>query len=241
MEKFANINFNNLPNHIGIIMDGNGRWAKKRLMARKAGHKAGATALRKLSEAMNAYGFKNLTVFAFSTENWKRSAEEVSDIMNLLRDYIKQYIEDTEKNNMRINVIGDITRLDQDIQDSIRHLQDLTINKEGMCINIAINYGSRDEIIRAVRNMAKACQKNRLSPEDIDEALFSSYLDTAGFNDPELLIRTSGEKRISNFMLWQCAYSELYFSDKLWPDFGINDLMAAVYDYQNRNRRFGGR
>ena len=239
--KNFDINYDRLPSHIAIIMDGNGRWAKKRLLTKKAGHKAGAQALRTLSEEMNKLGFRCLTIYAFSTENWKRSEEEVYDLMNLLRDYIKQYINDTKKNNMRINTVGDISKLDSDLQISIAHLKDLTINNEGMCVNIAVNYGGRDEIVRAARDIAKTYSEGNLRASDVSEELFSEYLDTAEFPDPELLIRTSGEMRLSNFMLWQCAYSELYFSQKLWPDFKINDLLEAVYNFQNRDRRFGGR
>ena len=241
MKKNVGIDKEHLPHHIAIIMDGNGRWAKKRFLIRKAGHKAGAQALRSLAEKMNGMGFPMLTVYAFSTENWKRSEAEVYDLMNLLRDYIRQYIEDTKKNNMRINVIGDKTRLDADLQESIAHLEQLTKNNEGMCVNIAINYGGRDDILRAAKKAAKDAAAGRIQLKELDEALFSHYLDTGDLPDPELLIRTSGEMRLSNFMLWQCAYAELYFCDKLWPDFTMNDLLEAVAVYQERERRFGGR
>lgn len=241
MKKKFDINLDEIPKHIAIIMDGNGRWAKKRFLARKAGHKAGAQALRNLSEEMNKLGFQYLTIYAFSTENWKRSEEEVYDLMNLLRDYIKQYIADTKKNNMRINVIGDISKLDEDLRESIEYLKQLTVENKGMCVNIAVNYGGRDEIVRAAIKIAWECYENRISLDDISGELFSAYLDTGKFPDPELLIRTSGEMRLSNFLLWQCAYSELYFSEKLWPDYKIDDLLEAVYFFQNRERRFGGR
>lgn len=241
MKKKFEITLEKIPKHIAIIMDGNGRWAKKRFLTRKAGHKAGAQALRILSEEMNKLGFQYLTIYAFSTENWRRSEEEVYDLMNLLRDYIKQYIADTKKNNMRINVIGDISKLDEDLRESIEYLKQLTLENKGMCVNIAINYGGRDEIVRAAKGIVRDCCENRINMNDINGELFSSYLDTGKFPDPELLIRTSGEMRLSNFLLWQCAYSELYFSDKLWPDYKIDDLLEAVYFFQNRERRFGGR
>ncbi|MDR2903634.1 MAG: isoprenyl transferase [Clostridiales bacterium] len=241
MKKKNEIDLNRLPEHIAIIMDGNGRWAKKRLLSRKAGHKAGAQALRVLSEEMNAMGFHYLTVYAFSTENWNRSEEEVYDLMNLLRDYIQQYIEDTKKNNMRVNVIGDRSRLDRDLQDSIAYLEQLTLENDGLCVNIAVNYGGRDEITRAAKKLAADCMDRKINLDEINPDRFAAYLDTTDIPDPELLIRTSGEMRLSNFILWQCAYSEFYFSDKLWPDYKIADLLEAIWHFQNRDRRFGGR
>lgn len=239
--KTNSVDFSKLPGHIAIIMDGNGRWAKKHLLTRKAGHRAGAQNLRKLSEKMNELGFNNLTVYAFSTENWRRSSEEVYDLMNLMRDFIRQYIEDAKKNSMRINTIGDISQLDTDLQESIAFLKELTRSKDGMKINIAINYGGRDDIVRSAKRIAADVKSGELSPENITEQVFASYIDTSDDIDPELIIRTGGELRISNFLLWQCAYSEFYFCDTLWPDFSIENLLDAVWAFQNRNRRFGVR
>ena len=234
------IDYENLPSHIAIIMDGNGRWAKKRFLNKRAGHKAGAEALRKLSRECEKIGIKHLTVYAFSTENWKRSEDEVSSLMDLLKNYIQQYIDDVDKHNMRLTVIGDCSLLDKELNEKIIFLEETTKNKTGLRLNIALNYGSRDEIVRATK---KLCQevKQGLDIESIDEKMFSEFLDTRGIPEPELLIRTSGELRISNFLLWQLAYTEFFFSDRLWPDFTINDLLEAVATYQSRDRRFGGR
>ena len=231
----------NLPNHIAIIMDGNGRWAKKRMLTHNAGHRAGGQALKKLILKMNENGFKTLTVFAFSSENWKRSPAEVAGLMDLMRGYIQEYIDDNEKNNIRINVIGDMSRLDDDLRRRIENLKSITRNNGGMLLNIAINYGGRDDIVRAAGTLAARAASGEIKAADIDENVFSSCLDTRGEPDPDLLIRTSGEMRISNFLLWQLAYSELYFSDKLWPDFTFDDLMTAVEKFRGRERRFGGR
>lgn len=235
------VDLTNLPRHVGIIMDGNGRWAKKFLLTKKAGHAAGAQNLRKISEQMNEMGFEIMTAYAFSTENWSRSDEEIADLMNLLRDYIQQYINDTKKNNMRISVIGDTARLAPDLRDKIKYLTELTKDNPGMRVNIAISYGGRDEIVRAVKRISSDIANKRHSVDEIDEDFFSKYLDTADLPDPDLLIRTSGEMRISNFLLWQMAYTEFYFCDKLWPDFNKDDLLDAIYFYQNSDRRYGGR
>lgn len=230
-----------MPQHIAIIMDGNGRWATKRALPRKAGHKAGAEALERIIYAARDLGLHHLTVYAFSTENWKRSAEEVGAIMDLLRFYLKNYFKKFAADNVRMNVIGDITRLDADIQESIREIEALSEEKDGLFVHIALNYGGRDELRRAVTKLAADVAAGQLLPADITEAVISDALDTAGTPDPELLIRTSGEERISNFLLWQIAYSEFYFSELLWPDFDKNELEKAIYYYQNRERRFGGR
>lgn len=231
----------NIPKHVAIIMDGNGRWAAKRALPKKAGHKAGAQTLEKISQAAIDLGIEHLTVYAFSTENWKRSEEEVKGIMDLLRSYLKTYIDRAKKDNVKVHIIGDISRLDQDIQDSIVELEQLTAQKTGMHLHIALNYGGRDEILRAVRKVAKKVLDGEVYPEEIEDTLFESCLDTTQVPDPELLIRTSGEERISNFLLWQVAYSEFSFTEKLWPDFTEQDLKMAIYQYQNRERRFGGR
>ena len=235
------IDYEKLPKHIAIIMDGNGRWATKRALPRKAGHKAGASALEKVIESAREMGIEHLSVYAFSTENWKRSPQEVADIMNLLRQYLTTYFTRFLKDNVRMKVIGDIHRLDKDIQDKIIEIEELSKNKDGMIVNIALNYGGRDELRRCVQALAKEVEAGELQAEDISEEMIASHLDTFRSPDPELLIRTSGEERISNFMLWQIAYSELYFTDVLWPDFGEEELKKAIYYYQNRDRRFGGR
>lgn len=237
----VNIDNQNIPSHVAIIMDGNGRWASKRMLPKKAGHKAGAQTLEDISRAAIDLGIKYLTVYAFSTENWKRSNEEVSGIMDLLRSYLKNYINRAKKDDVRVKIIGDITRLDKDIQEQIVELEKLTSNKNKMTLNIALNYGGRDEIVRAVKKISECVKNGSLSVDDITEQTIYNALDTCGMPDPELLIRTSGEERISNFLLWQIAYSEFSFTDKLWPDFNKDDLIKAIFDYQNRERRFGGR
>lgn len=230
-----------MPKHVAIIMDGNGRWAKKRGLPRKAGHKAGAETLEKIISAARELGLAHLTVYAFSTENWKRSQEEVDAIMNLLRQYLKNYFKKFVKDDVQMDVIGDIRRLDADIQEQILEIEQLSKGKTGLSVHIALNYGGRDELRRAMAKIAREAVEGRLLPEEITEERISGYLDTAGTPDPELVIRTSGEERISNFLLWQAAYSEFYFCDTLWPDFTKEDLEKAIYAYQNRERRFGGR
>ncbi len=239
--KTFEINMDNIPQHIAIIMDGNGRWAKKRALPRKAGHKAGAETLEKIIGHCSKLGVKHLTVYAFSTENWKRSQEEVDAIMDLLRQYLNVYFKRFLKDNIRLRVIGDRSRLAQDIQESIMENENRTKDKDGLCVHIALNYGGRDELCRAVKKAAKDVETGNLKAEEITEDVIASYLDTADVPDPELVIRTSGEERISNFLLWQVAYSEFYFTDALWPDFTDKMLEEAIYDYQNRERRFGGR
>lgn len=235
------IDMERVPQHIAIIMDGNGRWAKKRFLPRKAGHKAGAEALERIIEDCRDLGVKHLTVYAFSTENWKRSQEEVDAIMDLLRQYLKNYFKKFLKDDIRLNVIGDIHRLDQDIQDSILEIEDLSKDKTGLFVHIALNYGGRDELRRAITKIAAEVEQGNLKAVDITEEMISDHLDTANVPDPELVIRTSGEERISNFLLWQIAYSEFFFTDTLWPDFNRASLEEAIYYYQNRERRFGGR
>ena len=235
------LNPEKMPKHIAIIMDGNGRWATKRGLPRKAGHKAGAEALERIIYAAKEMGLEHLTVYAFSTENWKRSEEEVGAIMDILRFYLKNYFKKFVKDNIRMHVIGDKTRLDQDIQDAIEEIEDLSKEKEGMTVHIALNYGGRDELRRAVGKIAHDVAEGRLTAADVTEDTITNALDTAGTPDPELMIRTSGEERISNFLLWQIAYSEFYFSEMLWPDFDKKELEKAIYYYQNRERRFGGR
>ena len=230
-----------LPKHIAIIMDGNGRWAKKRLLPKKMGHKAGADALKKLLNKIEKTDIEHITVYAFSTENWKREKQEVDDLMKLLKDYIGQYIKDNETSNLKIDTIGDISALSEDLQKDLGHLKEISSKKTGLNLHIALNYGGRDEIVRAIKNISNDVKNGDIAIDDITESLFSSYLDTKEYDDPELIVRTSGELRTSNFLVWQSAYSEFYFSDKLWPDFTFEDLEQAINAYQKRERRFGGR
>jgi len=230
----------NFPEHIAIIMDGNGRWAKKRLLTRNAGHKAGAQALRKLAEAADKAGLKYMSVYAFSTENWKRPEAEVKGLMDLLRGYIQEYIDDSDKNDIRMKVIGRRDRLAPDLLEKIEYLEQLTESKPGLTLIIALDYGSRDEILRAARKFAIECRNGEADIELTDEEDFAKFLDTAGIPYPQLVIRISGEHGLSNFLMWQFAYSELYFTDKLWPDFKFEDMQEAVKAYNTRERRFGG-
>lgn len=229
-----------LPKHVAIIMDGNGRWATKKRKTRAAGHRAGAKTLEDISRAAQQMGIEHLTVYAFSTENWIRPEDEIGALMGLLREYLVQRIREAKKDSVKVHIMGDLQRLDIDLQQKIADLHEVTKDKPGMTLHIALNYGGRDEILRAVKGLVKDCKEKKLEVKNIDEGMFQSYLDTCGVPDPELLIRTSGEQRISNFLLWQLAYAELYFSDKLWPDFQPEDLYKAVHAFQNRSRRFGG-
>jgi len=231
----------NLPEHIAIIMDGNGRWAKKRFLNVSAGHYAGAQTLKKLSQDADALGLKYLTVYAFSTENWSRQPAEVTGLMNLIRRFVKEYINDAEKKNLRIRVIGDISKFDQDIRDMIAELEEKTGGKTGLTVILALNYGGRDEITRAAKKICRDAQDGKLANADLTETIFSEYLDTRDYPEPALIIRTAGEKRLSNFLLWQAAYAELYFDDCLWPDYNISRLETAIEDFSDRQRRFGGR
>lgn len=229
-----------IPAHVAIILDGNGRWAKKRHMPRNFGHKAGADTLETICDDAWDLGIKYLTVYAFSTENWKRSVEEVKGIMTILRNYLINAIERANKNNMRVRVIGERSRLDEDIRSAIERLETATENNTGLQFNIALNYGGRDDITRAVRSIVKKVLQGDIDPKDITEQMISDSLDTAGMPDPDLLIRTSGEIRISNFMPWQISYSEFYFCDTLWPDFNKDELAKAILYYAKRDRRYGG-
>ena len=229
-----------IPVHVAIIMDGNGRWAKKRGLPRTAGHAQGARVVEQILEDADHMGIRYLTVYAFSTENWSRPDSEVKALMNLLRTYMKTSLAKCARNNVRIRVIGDKSRLDSDLQASIANLEKETASNTGIGFQIAINYGSRDEIVRAVRKAAQKVKDSGLNPEDITEAMISDELDTAGIPDPDLLIRTGGEQRISNFLLWQTAYSELYFCDAAWPDFSKAELEKAIDAFNNRERRYGG-
>lgn len=239
MAKDIDLNTLKIPNHVAIILDGNGRWAKKRFMPRNYGHMQGAKVVEQICEDADSIGIKYLTVYAFSTENWNRSQSEVDALMKLLRNYLKDCIKRANTNNMRVRVIGEKSRLSDDIRSKIEELEECSKNNTGLNFTIALNYGSRDEIIRAVKNITKDIEEGKISRENIDEAMICDYLDTKGIPDPDLLIRTSGEERLSNFLLWQLAYTEFYFTDVLWPDFNKNELLKAVEKYSSRDRRFG--
>lgn len=228
-----------IPNHVAIILDGNGRWAKKRLMPRNYGHMQGAKTVEKICEDAWNMGIHYLTVYAFSTENWKRPEDEVNALMKLLKNYLKDCIERSNSNDMRVRVIGDKTGLTDEIREKIAELEEMTKNNTGLNFTIAINYGSRDEMVRAMKKMAVDIKNGNVSEDEICEEAFGNYLDTVGIPDPDLLIRTSGEQRLSNYLLWQMAYTEFYFTDVLWPDFSKKDLEDAVFAYNKRDRRFG--
>ena len=228
------------PEHIAIILDGNGRWAKSKGMPRNYGHTVGAKNVDTICKAANDMGVKYLTLYAFSTENWNRPDSEVKALMTLLESYLKNCIKTANKNNMRMRVIGEIGRLSDDFQQKIRNLEEVSSVNTGLNLTIAINYGSRDEMIRAVKHMILDHDNGKLQVEDINSDVFSSYLDTKELPDPDLLIRTSGEQRLSNYLLWQLAYSEFYFTDVPWPAFDKNELKKAIDAYNKRDRRFGG-
>ena len=230
----------NIPKHIAIILDGNGRWAKKKGMPRNYGHVQGSKNVERICEDAYKLGVKYLTVYAFSTENWKRPQDEVDALMNLLRNYMKTCLKTSEKNRKRVRVLGDKTALDEDIRNRIAELEEATKNNEGLNFQIALNYGSRDEMIRAMKRMSADVKEGNVQVSEINEALFESYLDTHDIPDPDLMIRTSGEQRLSNYLLWQLAYSEFYFTEVLWPDFTKEELVKAIEYYNGRDRRFGG-
>lgn len=229
----------NVPKHVAIILDGNGRWAKSKGMPRNYGHAQGSKNVEIICEEAYRMGIQYLTVYAFSTENWNRPKDEVDALMKLLRNYMKTCLKTAAKNRMCVRVIGDKTGLDDDIRNRIEELEAATVNNDGLHFQIALNYGSRDEIIRAVKKIMTDTEKGKLLPEQMNEAVFANYLDTAGIPEPDLLIRTSGEERISNFLLWQLAYTELYFTDVPWPAFTKEELVKAVEEYNRRDRRFG--
>ena len=227
------------PAHVAIIMDGNGRWAKMRHLPRVAGHRRGAEAVRRTLVAAVELGIRYLTLFGFSSENWKRPAGEIDDLMGLLRHYLRGEIAELHQNGVRLRVIGDRTKLPPDIVTLIVNAEDLTAGNDRLNLAIALSYGGRAEIARAARRIAEAVAAGRLQPAAVDEACFASHLLTEGMPDPDLLIRTSGEQRISNFLLWQAAYAELVFTSKLWPDFDKSDLEEALREYHGRERRYG--
>ncbi|WMJ90791.1 isoprenyl transferase [Anaerocolumna sp. MB42-C2] len=228
-----------IPEHVAIILDGNGRWAKKKLMPRNYGHAQGSKNVEKICEEAYHMGVKYLTVYAFSTENWTRPQDEVDTLMKLLRSYMKDCLKTSSKNNMKVRILGDISKLNKDIKESILELEKASAENTGLNFQVALNYGGRDEIIRSIKKVAADVKSDKISLDDIDENSFKDYLDTKGIPDPDLLIRTSGEQRISNFLLWQMAYTEFYFTNTLWPDFDKNELRKAFEYYNSRNRRFG--
>ena len=233
------IDLSKLPRHIGLIMDGNGRWAKRRGLPRNLGHKAGSSALEKLLKESAKMGIENITAYAFSTENRGRPKEEIDYLMALMNDYIDNNLAKVKSNNYRIKVIGDRIMLEPKLAAKIVNLEELTAAKTGLCFNIALFYGGRDEIVRAAKKLVKDVLSGNEAALNIDEQSFAAYLDTADIPDPDMIIRTSGERRTSNFLIWQAAYSEIYFIDKYWPDFTIEDLKEAIVDFQSRERRFG--
>lgn len=239
-KKTVDIDTSALPRHIGIIMDGNGRWAKKRGLPRSAGHKAGAESLKKIITEANNLGVEYITVYAFSTENWKRPKEEVDYLMGLLMDYLINAEKTLAGENVVIRAIGSRKELSEEMQRQIIKTEEFTKNNTGIVMNIALNYGGREEILHAVKDISRAVKAGEISADDINERNISDALYTGGQPDVDLLIRTSGEMRLSNFMLWQVSYAEMWFTDKLWPDFKPADLRKAIYDFQNRGRRFGG-
>lgn len=229
-----------IPQHVAIILDGNGRWAKSKGMPRNYGHTVGAKNVETVCRAADELGIKYLTLYAFSTENWNRPDPEVEALMKLLESYLKNCIKTAKKNHMRVRIIGDISRLDGKFQDSIRKLEEASAENPGLNLTIAINYGSRDEIVRAVKKLSKDILDGKVSVDDVNEAEIAKRLDTWDIPDPDLLIRTSGEQRLSNYLLWQLAYSEFYFTDVPWPDFHKKELELAIEAYNKRDRRFGG-
>lgn len=230
-----------LPKHIAIIMDGNRRWAKERNIETRLGHKEGAETLKKIAKYANKIGIQYLTVYAFSTENWKRTKEEVGALMGLLQMYVNDFLNDKELENIKINVLGDVLKLEPGLQKSIQKAIDRTKNYTGMTLNVAFNYGGRDEITKAVQKIANKVQNQEITIQDIDEQCVSDNLYTQGQLEPDLLIRTGGEQRISNFLLWQLAYTEFLFIDKYWPDFSAEDLDKAIEVFEQRNRKFGAK
>ncbi len=236
----AQADLTRLPRHIAIIMDGNGRWAKKRGLPRTAGHAAGAETFRNIATYCKEIGLEYLTVYAFSTENWKRSAEEVGALMRLLKKYLLEAIEQMERDRVKMEFFGDLTALDPELQELCQRTREISKRYDGCQVNICLNYGGRDEIIRAAMAYARDCQEGRASADSLTQEQFGDYLFSKGVPDPDLIIRPSGELRLSNFLPWQAAYSEFYFTDVLWPDFDKEELHRAIAAYQSRSRRFGG-
>ncbi|MGI6731377.1 MAG: isoprenyl transferase [Anaerovoracaceae bacterium] len=230
-----------IPLHVAIVMDGNGRWAQRRKLPRLAGHNAGMKAMKEIVKASGSIGVKHLTVYAFSTENWKRSKEEINGIFKLLIIYVEKELAELHENNVKVKILGDYHRLPEEAVNSLERTLEMTKNNTGLQFNIALNYGGRDDILYAIKKVATQVEEGKIKAEDITETMISDNLYTAGVPDPDLVIRTSGEKRLSNFLLWQCAYSEFVFTDVLWPDFTRIDFEKAIKEYQLRKRRYGGR
>ena len=237
---FFDIYMENLPKHIAIIMDGNGRWAKKRFLPRTAGHKAGVETVRTVITECKRLGIKHVTLYTFSTENWKRPALEVETLMTLLQSYLKKEVAELNRNNVKLTAIGDIEKLPKSCLEELKKAMELTKNNDGPNLNLALNYGGRYDITNAVKQISRDIENHKLNSESITEETIKNYLSTKSIPDPDLVIRTSGEQRLSNFLLWELAYAELYFTDVYWPDFDEKELQKAIYTYQNRDRRFGG-
>lgn len=237
---FYDINLDKIPAHIAIIMDGNGRWAKSRFMPRTYGHKVGVETIRKVVKECSRLGVKYLTLYAFSTENWKRPKEEVSALMGLLVKYLRNELEELHKNNVKILTIGDISKLPQACIEELDHAKEKTKDNRGLVMSLALNYGGRNDLVNAVKNISQEVVDGKISVDDIGDDLISSHLSTKESPDPDLVVRTSGEQRLSNFLLWELAYSEFYFADIHWPDFDEKELQKAIFAYQSRDRRFGG-
>ena len=233
------LDMGNIPKHIAIIMDGNGRWAKAKNLPRALGHKAGVETIRRIIKEADRLGVKYMTLYAFSTENWKRPKDEVSTLMKLLVQYLKEEISELHDKGVVINVLGDSSKLPKECIDEIQKAKEITKDNTGIVMNVALNYGGRDEIIRATKAIAEMVASGEIKPSDIDDKMFENHLYTKGMPDPDIIIRPSGEQRLSNFLLWQCAYSEFWYSNINWPDFTEVDLRRAIYDFQNRDRRFG--
>ncbi len=240
MKNANKIDYEQIPKHIAIVMDGNGRWAQSRGLPILSGHNAGMQSLKKIVKAASQIGVKYLTVYAFSTENWKRPPDEVSGIFKILILYIEKELKELHENNVKVNIIGDFNKLPKEAVDKLVTSLETTKENTGLIFNIALNYGSRDEIMSAIKKLANLVKSNKLDPNNIDEEQFENFLYTNDIPDPELIIRTSGEMRLSNFLLWQSAYSELYFTNILWPDFSKSDFENAIIEFQSRKRRYGG-
>lgn len=235
------IDLERMPAHVAIIMDGNGRWAKSRNLPHMAGHNAGMLAMKEIVKASSSLGVKHLTVYAFSTENWKRSTEEVSGIFKLLILYIEKELRELHENNVKVKILGDYERLPKEAVKSLDRSLNITKDNTGLQFNIALNYGGRDEILKSVKTLARKVENGNLKADDITEDMIAENLYTAGIPDPDMIIRSSGEMRLSNYLLWQCAYSEFVFTDVLWPDFSREEYEKTIEIFQNRKRRFGGR
>lgn len=239
-QRIEKIKRDNVPSHVAIIMDGNGRWAKKRALPRVAGHHEGMKVVRNITIIANELGIKALTLYAFSTENWKRPKPEVEYLMKLPEEFLGTFLPELVEKNVRVEVIGDVSRIPSHTREAVRKAMEATKHNDGLILNFALNYGSRSEIITAIKNVIKDVKNGLFNEDELNEELFSTYLMTKHLKDPDLLIRTSGELRLSNFMLWQLAYTEFWFTDRYWPDFTEQHFLDAIEEYQNRSRRFGG-